>query len=62
MLGFSGNAVLDRLVKAAGDDIRGRRAEGQHAVLRGYTETCYAAKSWTRNAAPWRGSEASASK
>jgi hypothetical protein len=48
IFGLSGNAVLDRLVEPAADAIRVRRAEGQHAVLRGYTETRYAAKSWAR--------------
>ena len=46
--GLSGNAVLDRLVEAEAEDIRTRRAKGKLAVLRGYTETRYAAKSWTR--------------
>jgi hypothetical protein len=48
IFGLSGNAVLDRLVDAAAEDIRVRRAEGQLAVLRGYAETRYAAKSWAR--------------
>ena len=48
IFGFGGNAVLDRLVEAEADDIRTRRAEGKLAVLRGYTETRYAAKSWAR--------------
>ena len=39
IFGLSGNAVLDRLVEPAADDIRVRRAEGQLAVLRGYAET-----------------------
>jgi hypothetical protein len=46
ILGLSGNAVLDRLVEPAADDIRVRRAEEQAAVVRGYTETRYGAKSW----------------
>ena len=41
IFGLSGNAVLDRLVDAAADDIRVRRAEGRHAVLRGFAETRY---------------------
>jgi hypothetical protein len=41
-----GNDVLDRLVEPAADDIRVRRAEEQAAVVRGYTETRYGAKSW----------------
>ena len=50
--GLSGNAVLDKLVEAAADDIRVRRAEGQHAALRGYAETRYAAKSWGTDLRP----------
>lgn len=48
IFGLGGNVVLDRLVEPAADDIRTRRAEDQLAVLRGYTETRYAAKSWAR--------------
>ena len=48
IFGLSGNAALDRLVEAAADNIRERRAEGQYAVRRGYAETRYTAKSWTR--------------
>jgi Transposase DDE domain group 1 len=48
IVGFGGNAVLDRLVEGEADDIRTRRAEGKLAILRGYAETRYAAKSWTR--------------
>jgi hypothetical protein len=48
IFGFAGNTVLDRLIDAEADDIRTRRAEGKLAVLRGYAETRYAAKSWTR--------------
>ena len=48
IFGFGGNAVLDRLVEGEADDIRTRRAEGKLAILRGYAETRYAAKSWTR--------------
>ena len=48
IFGFAGNAALDRLVEAEADDIRTDRAERKLAVLRGYTETRYAAKSWTR--------------
>jgi hypothetical protein len=46
ILGFPGNAVLDRLVEPAADDVRVRRAEEQAAVVRRYTETRYGAKSW----------------
>jgi hypothetical protein len=48
VFGFAGNSVLDRLVDVEADDIRTRRAEGKLAILRGYAETRYAAKSWTR--------------
>ncbi|MGA9022425.1 MAG: IS1380 family transposase [Terracidiphilus sp.] len=48
IFGFGGNTVLDRLVEVEADDIRTRRAEGKLAVLRGYAETRYGAKSWTR--------------
>lgn len=46
ILGLPGNAVLDRLVEPAADDVRVRRAEAQAPVLRRYTETRYGAKSW----------------
>ena len=46
ILGLPGNAVLDRLVELATDDVRGRRAEAQAPVVRRYTETRYGAKSW----------------
>ena len=46
VFGLSGNDVLRRLVEPAADDVRVRRAEANAAVLRGYTETCYGAKSW----------------
>jgi hypothetical protein len=46
ILGLPGNAVLSRLVEAAADDVRVRRAEAQAPVLRRYTETSYGAKSW----------------
>jgi len=61
IFGLSGNAVLDRLVDAAADDIRVRRAEGQRAILRGFTETRYAAKSWARERRVVARIEASAS-
>jgi Transposase DDE domain group 1 len=61
IFGLSGNAVLDRLVDAAADDIRVRRAEGQLAILRGFTETRYAAKSWARERRVVARIEASAS-
>jgi hypothetical protein len=46
ILGLPSNAVLDRLLEPAADDIRVRRAEEQEAVVRGYAETRYGAKSW----------------
>jgi hypothetical protein len=46
IFGLSGNTVLQRLVDEAADDIRTRRALEHKPVLRGYTETCYKAKSW----------------
>jgi hypothetical protein len=46
ILGLPGNAVLDRLVEEAADDVRVRRAEGEAPVVRRYTETRYGAKSW----------------
>ena len=46
IFGLPGNVVLDRLVEAAADDIRARRAEGQLTLLRGFAETQYAANSW----------------
>jgi len=48
IFGLSGNVVLDRLVEAAADDIRVRRAVNQAEVLRGFAETRYAAKSWDK--------------
>jgi hypothetical protein len=48
IFGLPGNVVLDRLVEPVADDIRVRRAERQAEVLRGFTETRYAAKSWNK--------------
>ena len=53
--------VLDRLVEAAADDIRVRRAESQAEVLRGFAETRYAAKSWDKERRVVARIEASAS-
>ena len=61
IFGLSGNAVLDRLVDAATDDIRVRRADGRHWVLRGYAKTRYGAKSWARERGVVARIEASAS-
>ena len=61
IFGLSGNVVLDRLVDAAADDIRVRRAESQAEVLRGFAETRYAAKSWDKERRVVARIEASAS-
>jgi hypothetical protein len=46
IFGLPGNAVLDRLVDEAADDIRTRRALEGKPCLRGFAETSYRAKSW----------------
>lgn len=46
VFGQPGNRVLNRLVDAAADDVRTRRALDQKPALRGYTETRYKARSW----------------
>ena len=48
IFGLPGNNTLDRLVEAAADDIRTRRALDHNPVLRGFAETRYQAKSWSR--------------
>jgi hypothetical protein len=48
IFGLPGNAVLSRLVEAAADDVRVRRAETAAPVLRRYAEARYGARSWTR--------------
>ena len=48
VFGLSGNGVLDRLVDETADDIRTRRALDQQPCLRGFTETRYRAKSWSK--------------
>jgi len=48
LFGLPGNAVLDRLVDEAADDIRTRRALEKKCCLRGFAETGYRAKSWRR--------------
>lgn len=48
IFGVSGNAVLDRAVDIAADDIRTRRALAQAPAVRGYAETLYQAKSWSK--------------
>jgi hypothetical protein len=61
IFGLPGNVVLDRLVEPAADDIRVRRAIRQADVLRGFTETRYAAKSWNQERRVVARIEASAS-
>ena len=61
IFGLPGNVVLDRLVEAAADDIRVRRAEDQLALLRGFAETQYAANSWDKKRRVVARIEASAS-
>lgn len=46
VLGLSKNATLDALVYAKADEVRTRRAIEKLDVVRDYTETRYAAKSW----------------
>jgi Transposase DDE domain group 1 len=46
VFGLPGNPVLQRLLDAAADDIRTRRALEHRPALRGYAETRYKAKSW----------------
>ena len=46
IFGLPGNAVLARLLEAAADDVRVRRAEADAASLRRYAEIRYGAKSW----------------
>ena len=48
IFGLSGTKPLARKVDEVADDIRTRRALGNLAVLRGYTETRNKAKSWDR--------------
>jgi hypothetical protein len=48
LFGLPGNTVLDRLVDEAADDIRTRRALEKKSCLRGFAETGYRAKSWTK--------------
>ena len=61
IFGLPGNVVLDRLVEPAADDVRVRRAETQAEVLRGFAETCYAAKTWDKQRRVVARIEASAS-
>jgi len=46
VFGLSGNKLLAAAVEVKADDIRTRRALEQAPVLRSYTQTNYAAKSW----------------
>ena len=54
VFGLSGNKLLAATVEVQADDIRTRRALEQAPVLRGYTQTNYAAKSWKGVAARLR--------
>ena len=60
-LAVSSARQLERLVEAEADDIRVRRAEGRQAVLRGFAETRYGAKSWAKERRVVARIEASAS-
>jgi hypothetical protein len=46
VLGLSKNPTLDALVYTKADEVRTRRAKGKLELVRDYTETAYAAKSW----------------
>jgi Transposase DDE domain group 1 len=46
VFGLSKNETLDALVYAKADEVRTRRAKGKLELVRDYTETRYAAKSW----------------
>jgi hypothetical protein len=46
VFGLAKTATLDALVYAKADEVRTRRATGKPDVVRDYTETRYAAKSW----------------
>jgi hypothetical protein len=48
IFGLSKNATLDGLVYAKADEVRTRRAKGKLELVRDYTETLYAAKSWSQ--------------
>ena len=48
IFGLPGNAVLDRAVDDAADEIRTRRAIDQKLCVQGFAETSYRAKSWKR--------------
>ena len=46
VFGLSRNATLDALVHPKADEVRTRRARGKLELVRDYSETLYAAKSW----------------
>ena len=48
VFGLSKNETLDALVFAKADEVRTRRAIGNLDAVRDFTETRYAAKSWSR--------------
>jgi hypothetical protein len=47
VFGLSKNPTLDALIYTKADEVRTRRAKGKLELVRDYTETLYAAKSWT---------------
>jgi len=49
VFGLSRNPTLDGLVYAKADEVRTRRAKGKLELVRDYTETLYAAKSWSQS-------------
>jgi len=48
VFGLSKNEILDALVFDKADEVRTRRAIGNLDTVRDFTETSYAAKSWSR--------------
>jgi len=48
VFGLSKNETLDALVYAKADEVRTKRAKAKLDLVRDYTETLYAAKSWPR--------------
>jgi hypothetical protein len=56
VFGLSKNATLDALVFTKADEVHTQRATANLDVMRDYTETLYAAKSWPHPVASWHGS------
>ena len=48
LFGFATNTTLAALVETKADEVRARRATGPNDTVRDYTETRYAAKSWSK--------------